>query len=458
MIRASHILEQISAVLFEAITPETIDKWEREYFNFALAAPRIRDAMDLKEVTESFGKWIDSFISFLKQNLLGLDTKSKNYLRHEPYIKESIDQLRNEFRASLFPVNLGEFLIAHKNTKEFSHFIEDFLDDFGGGTYRILGSTESLDWDVFFPAWSAALERGHLPFIYYQEMGQQLFKTIRYDIQKDGTVYDAHREEIATIGSVKVFTYQAEDNEAQSEELKQLVSGLKIALGKLRNHGFEKATAGAKVVLDRQDDEHERSEETRNSAAQYTHSTDTIEVWYVRPQTVGDFVHEFAHRYYRRVMSQRQQKAWLDFCIKNVVEIRPRDIDEMLAGLEAFGKTFNVLSREELLNGWKQQLEKSGVGEALIEKFVALGTYIEGILIHLYHDPENIKPDVVWTIKKQLIQRYPSGVQLFKHPISHYGASTGEVETYAEVFRLYCEDKPISEIVEVEFERISGLT
>jgi hypothetical protein len=457
MIRASQILEQITSVLFESITPETIDKWEREYFNFALAAPRIRDGAELKEVATSFGKWIDSFVLFLSQNLLGLDTKSKNYLRHETYIKESIHELKYEFRASLFPVRLADFLIAHKTTKEFASFIQDFLDDFGGGTYRVIGSNDSVNWDDFFESWSGAFEKGHLPFVYYQDVGKQLFKTIRVDLQKDGPIYDAHQEEVATIGSVKVFTYRAEDSNVQSEELKHLISGLKIALRKLQDHGLEKATQGAKVLLDRQSDEYDRSEQIRNYAASYVRSTDTIEVWYVRPELFGDFLHEFAHRYHERVMSQRQQKAWLDFCISNLVEIRSSDIDRMLSGLEAFGKTFDTLSREELLNGWKRQLEKSGVGDSIIEKFVALGNYIDGIMKHLYDDPEHIKPDIVWIIKKNLIQRYPGGVQLFKHPISHYGASHGEGETYAEVFRLYCEDKPISEIVRVEFERISGL-
>jgi hypothetical protein len=456
LIRASQILEQISC-LYEAITSEIIDKWEREYFNFALMAPRVRDGKELREVAESFGEWIDSFTNFLDKNVLGLKTRLSNYLRHESYIQDWSHQLKDEFRASLFPVRVADFLIAHKKDGEFSSFIDEFLQDFGGGTHQVFGTNDTLDWESFFQAWEEAFDRDHLPFIEYQEIGKQMFKTLRHDIEKDGTVYDAYKEEVITIGSVKVFTYRAENQDFQTEELRDIISGLKIAMKKMQDRGLSKAFVGGKVLLDRQSDEYTREEEFRNTRALYTDSTDTVEVWYVSPNLVGDFIHEFAHRFHRKIMSERQRKAWQEFCINNIVEIRTSDIDKILKGLDGFSKKFDTLSLEDFLDGWRDYLDRSGAGEDIVEKFVALGTFLDGVIKFAYPTPNAIKSDIVFGIKKTLIYKYPSGVRLFKHPISHYGASKSDPETYAEVFRLYCENKPISEIVRVEFERTSGL-
>jgi hypothetical protein len=449
LIKASQILEQISCILSEAITSETIDKWEKEYFTFAEAPERIQDGEDLQRVAKSFGNWIDSFVDFLENNLIGAGKDFKNYLRYEPELQEWIKELKYNYKYSLYPVDIGEFLISHKTNKDLT------------SSFLVNHQVKSpFDWDEFFLAWKNLLKRGGLPNTGFQETGNFLFKTLRKEIDIEGSsIPDLHLEEVTSVGPVKVFTYRAEERDTQEKELRDLIVALKFAINKIKDHGFEEALEGSKVVLDRQAvySTDRREGKHKDASAVYINPTDTIEAWVVYEKSPGDFIHEFGHRYYRRVMSDRQQKAWYEFRVNNSVEVTRKDVDRMIDALWTLGRTFKELSPEDYINRWKDQLEKSGADENLLEKFIAMGTLIRGAIKYLSEDPEKVKPEFVYKIEDHLRDLVPWSLFLFKHPISSYGAMKAPEETYAEVFRLYCEDKPISEIVRVEFERISGL-
>jgi hypothetical protein len=421
--RAIKVSSQVINLL-EDISVQKIEKWEADFKNLfkGLSSQKtLKSPDDFSLLKKGLETWSSNFHQFVMKNVLGVGLVGRD--RMDLFLKKPDSNSVHYFQGMVYEIHLKSSMlpvVTEKNLEEVKKKLKD-LEDTAKYVFGVLKKGLSKIKDPLSDLWVES------PQIQVGPVSVQV-------ISKEGT---------------------------SDKYIKDFVHDLDSAVRTVQEKHLTPALKGARVVIDLQT-QPQSAGLFSHAAAVYNYETDNITSNSARkdPNLYATLLHEIGHRYWYKVLTSRQRKAWIDFIATRKIIIPKIEVEKILQAISDFfdeksvplpwsevpGTTSSWF--EALLNYLEVQFKSQ---EPTYTYVKALATTIHDIVSKPLTFRSGVKAGAMNTINFGLSQASQEGVLV--DPITGY-SNVNDREAWSEVFRLYCEDKPLPELVELQFKQL----